>query len=162
MLPRLIDDAKHAIEERVKFIGVSVVVDIIVVVLAVVALFFFTLAGYVWAEAEYGALSASIGLGVLFTALALALLIAARVRARRYAEAPARATPARYLLANPAQSTDGGPEWLIAPVGIATGIEVLRKIGARRLIPAFALAAIAITAMQTSRAKSKPEAESNE
>lgn len=161
MLPRLIEDAKHALQERVKFIGVSVVVEVIVVLLAVVALFFFTLAGFVWAEAEYGALAASVGFGVLFAALAVALFIAARIRARRFAETGTGAAPARYLAANPAQSTDGGPEWLIAPVGIATGIEVLRKIGARRLIPAFALAAVVISALQTSRGRDA-ETESKE
>lgn len=160
MLPRLLDDAKNAIETRMKFIGVSVVVDVVIAVLAVVALFFFTLAGFTWVEAEYGAVAASLAFGALFLVLAVALFIAARIRARRFAETELQAPgAARHMLSSPTHAPESGPEWLIAPVGIATGIEILRKIGARRLIPAFALSAVVITALQMSRSKEKAEGE---
>jgi membrane protein implicated in regulation of membrane protease activity len=43
-------------------------------VLAAAASFFLTLAAFIWAEGEFGALAAATGLGVFFLALALVLV----------------------------------------------------------------------------------------
>lgn len=145
MLPRLMEDARQAIGTRARFFGVSIAVDVVIGLLAVVSLFFFTLAAYSWAQVEYGPIGAAFAFGLLFLALAVVVFIAARIRSRRYSQA-ATANPTRYLL-GAERGSESGSEWLVAPVGIATGIEILRKIGARRLIPAFALTAVVIAAL---------------
>ncbi|PWB82356.1 MAG: hypothetical protein C3F11_12440 [Methylocystaceae bacterium] len=149
----MIEDAKQAIDEKARSIGANA----LVVGLAIVSLSFFTVAAFVWAEAEYGAIAASLGLGLLFAIAAAAFVLAARIRARRF-DADARSSRP-YLLSADARSPETNPEWWIAPVGIATGIEVLRRIGAHRLIPAFALSAVLVAALQSSgiRANKKSE-----
>ncbi len=160
MLP-IIDNAKRAIEARARFVGVAVAVNAIAAVLATVSLFFFTLAAFVWAEAEYGTVTASLGLGLAFLALAAIIYIAARVHAHRFAEA-AQAPASRQYLQDDGRAAETTPEMLLAPVGIAAGIEILRKIGARRLIPAFALSAVVLTALLSSNARAKDTAEKPE
>lgn len=157
MLSKLIDDATRAVEERAKSLGANALVALVVVALAVVSLFFLTVAAFVWAETEYGTITASLGLGLLFAAVAAAIALVARIRARRVETIPRPSRP--YLLeADAARSPETNPEWWIAPVGIATGIEVLRKIGAHRLIPAFALSAVVVAALQSYGAKAKSQA----
>lgn len=154
MLSRVIEDAKQAIDEKARSIGANA----LVVVLAIVSLSFFTVAAFVWAEAEYGAIAASLGLGLLFAIAAAAIVLAARIRARRF-DADARSLSRPYLLSADARSPETNPEWWIAPVGIATGIEVLRRIGAHRLIPAFALSAVLVAALQSSGARANKKSE---
>jgi membrane protein implicated in regulation of membrane protease activity len=50
------------------------VIAALISTLAAAALFFLTLAAFIWAEGEFGALVAAAGLGVFFLALALAFV----------------------------------------------------------------------------------------
>lgn len=155
MLAKLIDEAKQLFEERARALRAEAIVALLVVALSIVSAFFFTVAAFVWAESEYGMIAASIGFGAVFAAAAAAIALVARIRARRrVAAAPIKARP--YLLEADARvAPEANPEWWIAPVGIATGIEVLRKIGAPRLIPAFALSAVLVAALQSYGARTR-------
>jgi membrane associated rhomboid family serine protease len=144
-VPSLLESAKQAIEARARRIGVSVVVDVAALVFFVVALFFFTYAAFVLAQDAYGTVMASLALGGAYVALGLGLVLAARRIARRGVPAVPHAEPARLF--GPADANQS-PEWLAAPVVIAGGVEILRRLGANRLIPAFALSAVALTAAQ--------------
>lgn len=151
-MPPLLETAKQAIEARARRFGVSVVVDVAALIFIVVALFFFTLAVFVLAQRAYGTVAASLMLGGGFLALGAGLVLVARRIARRATPALPRPEPARLL--GSAVSASQGQEWLVAPVVIAAGIEILRRLGASRLIPAFALSAVAVAAAQTT-ARSK-------
>jgi membrane associated rhomboid family serine protease len=140
----LLDSAKQAIEARARRIGVSVAVDVVALLFFVVALFFFTLAAFILAQDAFGTVTASLALGGAYVAFGLGSVLAARRIARRAVPAE-HAEPARLFgRANAGQS----PEWLAAPVVIAAGVEIMRRLGANRLIPAFALSAVALTAAQ--------------
>lgn len=117
-------------------------VDAVAVVFAAVSLFFFTLAVFVWAQDRFGTVATSLALGFLYLMLSVGLYISHRKIQR--AEIAPRPEPAQTPFA--ALGSDMNPEWLTAPVVIAAGIEVLRRIGASRMIPAFALSAVAVAA----------------
>lgn len=141
----LLDSAKRAIEARARRIGVSVVADVVALLFFVVALFFFTLAAFLLAQDAFGTVEASLALGAVYVAFGLGSVLAARRIGRRALPADQRVEPTRLFgRAEPGQS----PEWLAAPVVIAAGVEVMRRLGANRLIPAFALSAVALTAAQ--------------
>jgi hypothetical protein len=142
-----VETARHAIEMRAKRLGLGVAIDAAAIVFAAVALGFFTHAAFVYAQREWGTIAASLALGAFYLTLAAALYLWSRRLAHR-ALAPRSEDPGRYLL-TAATGSESRPEWLVAPVVIAAGIEVLRRFGARRLIPAFALSAVAVAAAQT-------------
>jgi hypothetical protein len=162
--PRLLVDAKQAIEAQARYVTLNVAANIFGAALAGVALFFFTLAAFVWAQSEAGTILASLALGFVYLALSVGVYLRARRRARRaVAERPKLAQ--RFLLGE-AESSERGLSWLGAPVAIAAGIEILRRLGARRLIPVFTLAAVMIATLQAKPApaedadlEKKPEAE---
>ena len=101
--------------------------------LAAAALFFLTLAAFIWAEDEFGALAAAAGIGVLF--LALALVLAAAVRLKRR---PVSSRAERQAV----QMAEDGR-------AAAAAIEVLRLLGPRDVFPALALSAVILAATQT-------------
>jgi hypothetical protein len=146
-VPPLLETAKQAIEARARRIGVSFVVDAVALVFVIVALFFFTYAGFVLAADAYGPVAASLLLGGAYMTIGAVLFVAARRISRRGAP---NVEPARLLgSANAGQ----GQEWMVTPVVIASGIEILRRLGAARFIPVFALTAVAVAAAQTARSK---------
>jgi hypothetical protein len=110
--------------------------------LAAAALFFLTLAAFIWAEGEFGALAAAAGLGVIFLALALAVVAVVRFQRRR-------GSPQVEPQALQKQEHDRA----------AVAIEVLRLLGPGNVFPALALSAVILVATQgVPRSKSKPEA----
>jgi hypothetical protein len=156
MTPRLLDEAKQAIEERARSVGVTVAIDALAALLAAVSFFFFTLAVFVWAAAQFGGVVAGLALGVVYLALAAGVLARARRRTRSLAAPAQRAVGAGH------GSEHEDADWLVAPTAIAGAIEILRRIGANRLIPAFALTAVAIAAAQATRQSARGKGEAAE
>jgi hypothetical protein len=112
-------------------------------VLAAAALFFLTLAAFIWAEGEFGALAAAAGLGVFFLALALALVAVVWFRRRRGSP---QVDPQALQRAQHDRAA-------------AAAVEGLRLLGPRSVFPALALSAVILAATQgVPRSKSKPEA----
>ncbi|MBY6241958.1 phage holin family protein [Methylosinus sp. Sm6] len=152
-MPPLVESARHAIEMRAKRLGLGVALDAAAILSAAVALFFFTYGAFVLADRQFGTVVASLLLGAFYLALAAALYVWSRRLAQQPVGAPRSDDTGKLLLA--ATAGGGRPDWLVAPVVIAAGIEILRRVGARRLIPAFALSAVAVAAAQTTM-RSRP------
>ena len=144
----LIEDARRAAKDAVKL----TFVDLLIGLLAAVALFFITLAVYIWADEEYGAVAAGLGLGIFFLALAAAMFITVWFRRRSVSR---RETP-EDLSYQALQRTllDGNDDIAIA---MATSIEILRLIGARRLMPALALTAVVMAALARIKSRAEPQ-----
>jgi hypothetical protein len=130
----LIQDAKRAVYDTVKLACVAMVLGL----LAAVALFFLTLAAFIWAEAQYGEVIACLGLGVIYLALAAAGFIAVWLRRRTHSR---REQEARMGLQ---QAPPSGHD----SVAMAAAIEVLRLIGAKRIFPALVLSAGILNILQ--------------
>jgi hypothetical protein len=108
--------------------------------LAAAASFFLTLAAFIWAEGEFGALAAAAGLGVLF--LALALVLVAVVWSQRR-------TGSSRTERQAVQKADDDR-------AAAAALEALRFLGPRSVFPALALSAVILAATQgVPRSKSK-------
>jgi uncharacterized membrane protein YqjE len=108
--------------------------------LAAAALFFLTLAAFIWAEGEFGALAAAAGLGVLFLALALAAAVWFQRR-------PGSSRTERQAV----QKAE-------ADRAAAAALEALRFLGPRSVFPALALSAVILAATQgVPRSNSKAE-----
>jgi 4-amino-4-deoxy-L-arabinose transferase-like glycosyltransferase len=118
----------------------------IAVAAAVVALFFFSLAAFVFMSERYSTIVAALVLGGAYLVLALAALIwlgIARRRERREAANQAAAVGAAGLLQD--------------PIVVSTGLEVLRALGSRKAAPLVAvLLAGGLIAASRFSSKSKP------
>jgi hypothetical protein len=101
-------------------------------VLAAAASFFLTFAAFIWAEGEYGAVTAAVGLGILFLALALAIAAAVWFQRR-----PASSRTERQAVQKAEDDR-----------AAAAAIEALRFLGPRRVFPALALSAVILAATQ--------------
>lgn len=99
-------------------------------VLAAAALFFLTLAAFIWAEGEFGALAAAAGLGVFFLVLAFVVVVWFQ---RRPDSSPTEQ-----------QALQGAEQDSTA----AAAIEALRLLGPRSVFPALALSAMILAATQ--------------
>jgi hypothetical protein len=134
-IPALIQDTKGTARK----IATLACLAGLTVLLALAALFFLTLAAFIWAEDEYGLVAAALGLGVFFLALALVTLATtAWVRRRRFSQR-IESTPQMLRQANN------------NPIAIAGSVEILRLMGERNLFPAVVLSAAILTALQTVR-----------
>jgi hypothetical protein len=144
VLTSLIQGARRATYDTLKLACAGMVIGL----LAAVAVFFITRAAFVWAEGEYGAVAAGLGLGVFFLALAVAIFVTVRFRRRSLSRQ-------KDLRCQELQQTllDAHD-----PVAMAAGIEILRLVGARKIIPALALSAVILAALQSvPRTKSRAE-----
>jgi heme/copper-type cytochrome/quinol oxidase subunit 3 len=102
------------------------------------ALFFLLLAAFIWLSARYGSVTAGVGLGLLFLALALIATLASVLSRRRTIERARRELEAR-------RSASAG---LLDPKLMAMGYQIGQSIGWRRLVT---LAAVAVLAAGVSR-----------
>jgi membrane protein implicated in regulation of membrane protease activity len=102
------------------------------------ALFFLLLATFIWLSARYGSVTAGVGLGLLFLALALIATLASVLSRRRTIERARRELEAR-------RSASAG---LLDPKLMAMGYQIGRSIGWRRLVT---LAAVAVLAAGAAR-----------
>jgi heme/copper-type cytochrome/quinol oxidase subunit 2 len=87
---------------------------------AMAALLFACIALFVWTREQYGTVTASLVLAVVFLVLALAALIAATLRRRR-------------LNQRQAQKGNVAP-WWTDPIVMTTGLELFRLLGTKRLM----------------------------
>jgi hypothetical protein len=108
--------------------------------LVAAALFFLTLAAFIWAEGEFGALAAATGLGIFF--LGLALAFAAAVWFHRK---PSSSRTERQAVQKAEHDR-----------AAAAAIEALRFLGPRSVFSALALSAVILAVTQgVPRSKSK-------
>ena len=109
-----------------------------VIAAAVPAVFFLTLTAFIWAERNYDRFTAAAGLAAFFVLLTFVILltaIALRRRAiRRQAQSDARA------------------KWWTDPTVVATGLELVRMLGVRRVVPALAVGAVLFGLLQNNTA----------
>ena len=108
---------------------------------AAIALFFFTLAAYVFISERYGAFVAALVLGGAYLLVALAALIWLRLIRQKEAKQDS-VTSAAQLLQD--------------PMVLSTGLEVLRMLGSRKGAPVAVLLAGVLIAMFKFTQKSKP------
>jgi uncharacterized membrane protein YbhN (UPF0104 family) len=113
-------------------------VGMVIGLLAAVALFFITLAAFIWAEDQYGEVIAGLGLGVIFLAFAAAVFMVVWLRRCTRSR---RGREARMGLQ---QAPPSGHD----SVAMAAGIEVLRLIGARGIFPALVLSAVILAVLE--------------
>ncbi|MGE5157548.1 MAG: phage holin family protein [Gemmatimonas sp.] len=128
MFQRMIDDLKESVSSRLQ----QVVLTAVLAVALLIAVAFLFAAAFVFVAHAYGAIIACLAAAGLFFIVAIIVGIwhAARKRdieARARERARARA---RNLLTDPAIVT--------------TGLQVVRAVGAKRLIPLLAVAGVAL------------------
>jgi hypothetical protein len=100
-----------------------------------VAFVFFLVAAFVWAEKNYGTVEAALLLGAIFLLIAGSILLAAWVYYRRSREHEQVAT------------ASSPPLWK-DPAILSVGIELVRIVGIRRIIPVIALGAAIAAALE--------------
>jgi hypothetical protein len=105
---------------------------IAVAIPAALAVFFFSFAGFVWTEQNYGTVVAALIVGAGFLLVTGAIVGTAIVLHRR---ARARTPP---------KTTS---QWWKDPTVIAVGVELVRVIGIRRIVPVVALGAVIVGAL---------------
>jgi hypothetical protein len=77
-----IQHARRAANDTVKLAGAGVLIG----ALAGVAVFFITLAAFIWATDKYGAIVAGLGFGIFFLTLAAAIFLMVWLRRRSLSE----------------------------------------------------------------------------
>lgn len=102
-----------------------------IVVAATAALVFFTFAAFLWVEQNLGTLNAALVLGGFFLLVAVLILVTLLVLRRRGRRRKRR-----------------DPQWWQDPAVVATGVELVRVVGLKRIIPVVALGAAIVGAMQ--------------
>jgi hypothetical protein len=101
---------------------------------ALLGFLFFLYAAFVWAERTYGTLDASLLLGTSFLVIACLILATAIILRRRELKRP---------------RPGNNPQWWKDPTVLAAGIELVRIVGVRRIIPVVALGAVIAGALET-------------
>ncbi|MGX1349446.1 divalent metal cation (Fe/Co/Zn/Cd) transporter [Bradyrhizobium elkanii] len=146
MLQRLINDVKDATGNALRLTSLAVA--------AAIALFitiaFLCAAAFVYVLQHYGPVEACLAGAALFlvvTLIAASVYIVRKREMRRRAEKAAKAAAANVL-------TD--------PVVVATGLQIVRAIGVKRLIPILAVGGLALGLMVGRSAASVSEPEEEE
>jgi type VI protein secretion system component VasK len=132
MLQRYIDDLKHSTGVSMRMASLIALAGLA----GTVALGFACAAIFIAMLRQYGAIEACLAIAGVFTVVAVmfALIYAQKQRrARERAAAAARAA---------ARAAASAPK--IDPMMIATGIQVARAVGLKKLIPLLAVAGVAI------------------
>lgn len=143
MFQRWIDDFKTNTSTTLRL---SALVVINIVALAI-ALVFLCAAGFIYISREYGSIYACLAGAALFLVVALVVL-AIHGEQKRRAEARRKEAAKR---ASQSILTD--------PAMLATGLQLARVIGIKRLLPVIALGGLALGLMASRRDNSSDEAE---
>jgi hypothetical protein len=109
-----------------------------------VAIFLFSIGGFVWMRENYGTANACIALGAAYALVALVALTSLLVLQRKQAKRAA----ARHK---------ASAQWWQDPAMLATGVQIMRMVGIRKLVPlaiAGVLAGIALGMPSSSSAAS--------
>lgn len=131
MLGSLLDDLKAKVDGALKF----AVIGVIAVGAALVAFLCLIVVLFLWMQQSYGTLEAWTALAVLFAVLAtgaLAAMLALRRRRRLFMEQRRRREPASPVA-----------RALQEPAILLAGLQVLRMLGARGVLPLLILGAVA-------------------
>jgi predicted acyltransferase len=144
MLQRLVSDVKEQAGNAMRLTSLAVVMGVTVLI----ALAFLCAAFFVWVQQNYGPIWACLACAALFVAVALiaaALYAARRRQMRQRGEEMARAAR-QSVLTNPAL--------------LATGVQLVRAVGMKRLVPILAIGGLALGLMASrSAANSTPPEE---
>jgi hypothetical protein len=138
----MVGKVMHPVADGLKLAGLGLVTA----VFAVVGVIFFSLALFVWAEQSYGRLNACLLMGAVYFLVAGAIL-GGGLLLRRQSSKPRKPPPAPPP--DP-ESLAAGQQWWKDPAVVAAGLELVRIVGLRRIIPAVALGAAIFGAMESS------------
>jgi hypothetical protein len=134
VLNGLISELTSPLKDALKLAGWGVAAA----VPALLSFFFFLYAAFVWAERSYGTLEAALLLGAVFMVIASLIVATAVFLRRRAARRP-----------RPRVNVQG----LKDPTVLAAGLELVRLVGLRRIIPAVALGAVIFGALDGGTAR---------
>lgn len=143
MLQRLVNDVREQAGNAVRLTSLAVAMGVTVLI----ALAFLCAAFFVWVQQTYGPIWACLACAALFVVVALiaaALYVTRKRQMRLRAEEMARAAR-QSLLTNPAM--------------LATGLQLVRAIGVKRLVPILALGGLALGLMASRSAASSTPAD---
>lgn len=146
MFGSLFDDLKQKIDGMLRL----VVAGSIAAAAGVVAFFCFAVALFLWMQQAYGTLEAWLTLGALFvTIAAIAGVVAQIVRSRSARRQRARPREEPSLVARAMQD----------PAILLAGVQVMRMLGARNVIPVVLLGAVAGGLLMGRNGNRAPEAD---
>ncbi|MDI4232634.1 phage holin family protein [Bradyrhizobium sp. Arg237L] len=140
MLQRLVSDVREQAGNAMRLTSLAVVIA----ATALIALGFLCAAFFVWVHQTNGPIWACLACAALFVVVAViaaALYVARKRQMRLRAEEMARAAR-QSLLTNPAV--------------LATGLQLVRAIGVKRLVPILAIGGLALGLMASRSAASDP------
>ncbi len=127
MFQRIIDDLKDSTSSALRQASLTAVGAFALLV----AIAFLCAAGFIFVLQNYGAIAACIAGAALFLVVtAMAFIWSAAIKQQHEARARQRAKAARNLLADPAL--------------LVTGLQVVRAVGVKRLLPLLAVGGLAL------------------
>lgn len=129
MFGSLIDDLKLKVDGMLKL----AVAGAIAAAAATVAFFCFAVALFLWMQQTYGTLEAWMALGALFAVLAaIGAIFILNLRRRNVVPAP-----------KPREAASGVSRLLQEPAVLLTGLQIVRTLGVRGMLPIILLGAVA-------------------
>jgi hypothetical protein len=131
----LIDDLKEKVDGMLKL----AVAGTIAAAAGIVAFMCFAVALFLWMQQTYGTLEAWLALGALFAALAALGLISMLVFRSRTSSRRQKAKTVSARAEDPSMVS----RLLQEPAVLLTGLQLLRVVGARRLLPVILLGVVA-------------------
>ncbi|MVT67634.1 hypothetical protein GPL21_21270 [Bradyrhizobium pachyrhizi] len=146
MLQRLINDVKDSTGNVLRLTSLAAATAIALFI----TIGFLCAAAFVYVLQHYGPVEACLAGAALFlvvTLIAASVYIVRRREMRRRAEKAAKAAAANVFA---------------DPVVVATGLQIVRAIGAKRLIPILAIGGLALGLMASRSAASSSEADEEE
>ena len=146
MLQRLIDDVKQSTGNTLRLTSLAAAAAIALFI----TLAFLCAAAFVYVLQHYGPVEACLSGAALFLVVTLIVIAVYMARKREMQRRAARAAKASAAAA------------LADPVMIATGLQIVRAIGVKRLIPIIAVAGLALGLMATRSAAATSEGEEQE
>lgn len=119
----------------------SVVLGAVAASAAVTAFFFLCVAIFIWTEQNYGTITAALVIAVLFIVIAAAALTILAVRRRRAVE---RAVERARQRPKP-----GTTNWWLDPAVVASGLQIGKALGPKRVVSLAVLGALAAGVLLT-------------
>jgi hypothetical protein len=135
MLGRMIDDFKASVSNAVGLTSLAAAAALTMLVTVV----FLCAAGFVYMRENYGTINACLAGAGAFFAVTLIVMIAYAVRKNRIRKRPVRAAKSAMHTA------------FADPMVVAAGLQVVRAIGIKKLIPILAVGGIALGFLASSR-----------